>query len=78
MTKPISRRELIQRLRAFGFEGPISGGKHQFMKQGSLKLRIPNPHRGDISAGLLKRILRQAGIDEDDWEHWKKASKQKS
>jgi len=67
MTKPISRRDLIRRLRAFGFEEPISGGKHQFMKRGRLKLRIPNPHQGDISVGLLKRILRQAGIDEGDW-----------
>jgi len=74
MPKPISRRDLIRRLRAFGFEGPVSGGKHQFMKRGSLKLRIPNPHQGDISAGLLARILRQAEIDPDEWGRWKKTS----
>ncbi|NEO54518.1 MAG: hypothetical protein F6K54_16370 [Okeania sp. SIO3B5] len=29
---PISRRELIVALRATGFSGPYSGGKHQFIK----------------------------------------------
>jgi hypothetical protein len=28
---PIKRRELIHYLRALDFEGPYSGGKHQFM-----------------------------------------------
>ena len=65
--KPISRRELIQRLHKFGFSGPYSGGKHSFMKKDGLKLRIPNPHTGDISGGLLKELLRQAGITEAEW-----------
>nr|BAL56252.1 YcfA family protein [uncultured Acetothermia bacterium]BAL59007.1 YcfA family protein [Candidatus Acetothermum autotrophicum] len=66
--KAISRRELIRKLRALGFEGPFSGGKHSFMKKGRLKLRIPNPHHQDISVSLLKRLLRQAGIATKEWE----------
>jgi len=66
--KPISRRELIRRLRFFGFEGPFSGGRHSFMRHGQVKLRIPNPHQGDISVPLLKEILKQAGIMEKEWE----------
>jgi len=66
--KPVSRRELIRRLRSFGFEGPFSGGHYSFMKRGRLKLRIPNPHGKDISVPLLREILRQAGISEDEWE----------
>jgi YcfA-like protein. len=65
--KPINRRELIRCLRSFGFEGPFSGGRHSFMRKGQLKLRIPNPHEGDISVPLLKEILRQAGITEENW-----------
>lgn len=68
MLKPVSRRELIRKLRALGFEGPFSGGKHAFMKKGPLKLHIPNPHQEDISVDLLKRLLRQADISEEDWE----------
>jgi len=65
--RPINRRELIRRLRSFGFEGPFSGGRHSFMRKGQLKLRVPNPHEGDISIPLLKEILRQAGITEENW-----------
>lgn len=68
---PVNRRELIQRLRKLGFTGPQAGGRHSFMIRGQLKLRIPNPHKGDISVGLLKEVLRQAGITEDDWEKTK-------
>jgi hypothetical protein len=66
--RPISRRELIRRFRRFGFEGPISGGRHDLMKRGALKVRIPNPHGRDISMPLQKEILRQANIDESAWE----------
>jgi predicted RNA binding protein YcfA (HicA-like mRNA interferase family) len=60
-------RELIRKFRALGFEGPHGGGKHPFMKKGKLKVRVPNPHGEDIGVDLLKRILRQAGIPEDEW-----------
>ena len=63
---PISRRDLIEYLRRFGFEGPISGSRHQFMVKGSLKLYIPNPHGGDIGVSLLERLLRQAGISREE------------
>lgn len=65
---PISRRELIRLLRALGFEGPFTGGRHAFMVKGDITLTLPNPHRSDISRGFLKRLLRQAGISGHDWE----------
>jgi predicted RNA binding protein YcfA (HicA-like mRNA interferase family) len=53
----ISRTELITKLKANGFNGPFSGGKHQFMVKGALKLRIPNPHKNnEIGISLLKEI----------------------
>jgi len=64
----ISRKDLVRYLRQLGFDGPYSGGKHQFMLKGDLTLRIPNPHQGDIGRELLARLLRQAGIGKDDWE----------
>lgn len=64
----VSRRKLIKKLRTLGFEGPYSGTRHQFMVLGSLKLKIPNPHEGNISGALLSEILRQAGISRKDWE----------
>ncbi len=65
---PISRRRLIKALRELGFEGPFSGGRHQFMVRGEVVLTIPNPHRGDMGIGLLTRILNQAGISREEWE----------
>lgn len=44
---PIKRRDLIRALRQFGFDGPFSGGNHQYMVKAQLKLSIPNPHQGD-------------------------------
>jgi predicted RNA binding protein YcfA (HicA-like mRNA interferase family) len=65
---PIKRQDLIRSLQQAGFEGPYSGGKHQFMIKGDITLWIPNPHQGDIGRELLARILRQAHIDRDEWE----------
>jgi predicted RNA binding protein YcfA (HicA-like mRNA interferase family) len=65
---PTSRKELITYLRHSGFEGPYSGGRHQFMIKGNLTIRVPNPHQADIGRELLARILRQAGITKEEWE----------
>ena len=65
---PIKRKALIHYLRQVGFSGPYSGGKHQFMVKGSLRVRIPNPHKDDIGKNLLMQILREAGIDKAEWE----------
>jgi predicted RNA binding protein YcfA (HicA-like mRNA interferase family) len=65
---PVKRRDLIRHLRQLGFEGPYSGGKHQFMVKGEITLRVPNPHQADVGRELLTRILRQAGIRKEDWE----------
>ena len=65
---PIKRAELIRYLQILGFEGPFSGGKHQFMLKGVIRLRLPNPHRRDVGRELLSRILKQAGVDKDSWE----------
>jgi len=68
MVQSLPRKELIRKFRVLGFSGPYSGGKHQFMIKENLKIRIPNPHGSNIGAGLLKEILRQAGISLEDWE----------
>jgi predicted RNA binding protein YcfA (HicA-like mRNA interferase family) len=64
----IARKKLIRQFRRLGFNGPLSGGRHQFMAKGNLKIRIPNPHGNDISDSLLKEILRQAGIPREDFD----------
>ena len=67
--KPISRRDLIIRLRQLGFIGPFAGKRHDYMERGRFKLRIPNPHQGDIGIPLLAQILLEAEISREDWEN---------
>ena len=65
---PIKRKDLIFYLKRLGFSDPISGGNHQFVQRGTLRLRIPNPHQSDISCDLLSRLLKQADISREEWE----------
>ena len=65
---PIRQKELIRFLRKLDFTGPYSGGKHQFMVKGDLRIRIPNPHKKEIGKNLLKLILDEAGISRETWE----------
>src|ERR1017187_2976543 len=64
---PVTRRELIKRLRNLGWDGPFSGGKHQFMVRGAMKLPIPNPHGGVLSVGMVSEILKETEISREDW-----------
>ncbi len=66
---PVKRGDLIRYLRELGFEGPYSGGKHQYMVRETTRLRIPNPHQGDIGRELLSRLLKQANVPRDEWEN---------
>ncbi len=68
MNQNISRRKLIKKFRSLEFDGPFSGGKHQFMVKGTKKIRIPNPHGGkDVHTSLVNEILKQAGISGEEW-----------
>lgn len=64
---PVSRAELIKRLRKLGFEGPFPGSDHDYMIRGDYFVRIPNPHKRDIGVRLLSEILREGGISRDEW-----------
>jgi len=68
MPKPISRLALIRKLKNLGFVGPYSGGKHEFMERGNLRLVIPNPHRGDIGVRLISIILKQIDLSSNDFD----------
>lgn len=65
---PIKRKALIRYLKQLGFTGPYPGGNHMYMQKDRLRVRIPNPHAGDISTSRLRQILAQAGIREEEWE----------
>ena len=64
LPKHTTREELIRRFKALGWEGPMPGRRHAFMKKGTHKVHIPNT---DIHVSLLREILRQAVIAAEDW-----------
>ena len=64
---PISWQTFVKKLGFCGFDGPYQEGKHPYMIKGNISITIPNPHDGQISVDLLRRILNQAGIPRTDW-----------
>lgn len=57
LPKPVDRRTLIRKLKKLGFDGPYSGGKHQYMIREQHKLVIPNPHTQSTYPIHIKVIL---------------------
>jgi hypothetical protein len=64
---PISRNDLIRKLKNLEFEGPFIATRHQYMIRGNQKIFIPNPHGKDIGVPLLRRILNQLNITIEDF-----------
>ena len=57
-------------MRELGFEGLFSGtGRHpSYMVKGMRRVKLPDPHQGDVGRQLLAQILKQAGVTRDEWE----------
>jgi predicted RNA binding protein YcfA (HicA-like mRNA interferase family) len=62
-------REIVKRLKAFGFEFfRNAAGSHEIWRNAATGrfTTIPN-HPGDMPEGTLRAILKQAGIEPDDF-----------
>lgn len=55
---PCKRRTFIKRLRKLGFEGPVSGTRHQFMVYEQHRLAIPS--NAEYSVPQLRMMIREA------------------
>lgn len=66
---PLKPEDVIRKLRKLGFEGPVSGGRHLRMIHSGKRQIVSVPmHRGrDVGVGLIRAILRQAGITPEEW-----------
>jgi hypothetical protein len=72
---PCKRRDFIHRLRRIGFEGPLSGTRHQFMVLGQHRLAIPfNP---EYSVPQLRMMIKEVEViierelTVDEWNNLK-------
>jgi len=59
---PVTRIDLIRKLKNLGFDGPFVATRHQYMFQKSQKIFIPNLHGKDIGVPLLGRIIKQLDV----------------
>jgi len=37
------------------------------MHKGSGTVLVPNPHRRDVSVGLIRKLIRDTGLTVEDW-----------
>lgn len=67
---PLKSNEVIRKLRALGYNGPIPGDRHVHMVHYASQKIIPVPSHGnkDVGVGLLRKIVRDAGVSADDWQ----------
>lgn len=68
---PLKAQQVFRKLRALGYEGPFPGGRHVLMIHRTTRKVIPVPmHKGkDIKVGLIRKILREAGITPEEWNN---------
>lgn len=62
-------RDVAQRLRKFGFQYDRPGaGSHEIWRHGATGRKVTIPHHArDMAEGTLRAILREAGIDVDEF-----------
>jgi predicted RNA binding protein YcfA (HicA-like mRNA interferase family) len=67
---PLKANEVIRKLRALGFAGPIPGGRHVHMIHHARKKVIPIPTHSnkEIGVGLLRKIIREAEVSVEEWQ----------
>ena len=60
----VTSRELVAALLRTGFDTHHQSGSHLVLCHPTTNRRI---HTGDVDRGLLKKILKQAGLTEDEF-----------
>lgn len=66
--RPIKYKELIAKLKRHGLSGPFPGGRHPyFLLSDKRRVLVPNDHDYDINIRILKRIIFQLGIKEEEF-----------
>jgi len=64
---PLPRRILIRKLRKLGFSGPYPATRHEYMERDDEKIFIPNPHGKDIGLPIIKKIIQQLKISNQEF-----------
>jgi predicted RNA binding protein YcfA (HicA-like mRNA interferase family) len=64
----LTAKQIVAALKRIGFEEHSQEGSHLVLKNRASKLRTVVPmHSGDVGRGLLKKIIKQAGLSEQEF-----------
>jgi len=69
---PIKPKELVKILLGLGFVERDAEGSHVFFKHTDGRTTVIPIHGREISKGLLKKILNDAKLSVEDYEHLRK------
>lgn len=66
--KPVGYEEFAKKLRRAGYL-PIRKNKHTiyFHQEKQITIPVPHKHRGDISTGLLHRIVKEMKLSTEEF-----------
>jgi len=65
---PFSAREVLRRLLKAGFVEVRQSGSHKVLRHGDGRMTYVAMHPGDIPSGTFRKILKLAGLTEDDFD----------
>ena len=66
--RPLSSREVVGALRAFGFQEVRQRGSHLVMRHPDGRTTVVPIHSGEeIGRGLLRKIIRDAGVEVEEF-----------
>ena len=63
----VTNREMVQYLQRKGFVA-YQGSRHIVLCKGDTRTQVPRHVNKDLGKGLLKEILRQAGISTEEFK----------
>lgn len=67
----VTAREMLVALKRAGFRELHQKGSHQYLWHDGKKLLTGVPmHPGDLGRGLVRRILKQAGLSEEEFRRF--------
>ena len=65
---PLPARRVLRALEALGFRVVRQTGSHVFLRHADGRTTVVPVHPGeDIGRGLVRKIIRDAGVDDDEF-----------
>jgi predicted RNA binding protein YcfA (HicA-like mRNA interferase family) len=65
---PLPYRDVIKKLRKLGFVfRRATGGSHEIWWNEKTKMTCVVPHHKEVKGGTIRSIIRQAGINEEEF-----------